>query len=193
MTAKYLLPCGCGRKLRVSTTQAGEEVPCTCGKILTVPNLSELSSLELAPSKSASRSGRKRPWTRRQGWILLGGIIAAVAIGISVFLSVTRPRLADVETLRPIYVWALWQDLRRGPDRNLSPSEQHFLELLGIRRVWQTALVVAAVGGVILMAAAYAMPAPQKSQRAGSGSSDPQLDARESDANPPRSEGRPRV
>jgi len=173
MTTTYLLPCVCGQKLPVSTTQAGEAVQCTCGASLTVPSLSELANLELAPSTSARRKKRKRPWSNRQGWILLGSFIVAAAVGLLVFLQFTRPRLPGIESLRPIHVWSLWQDLRRGPDRNLSLAEQQFLEMLGIHRVWRIALVGALAAGVILMAVAYAIPATQTSHRADPRPSDP--------------------
>jgi hypothetical protein len=166
MITKYLLPCLCGQKLRVNATQAGETVQCTCGASLTVPSLRELPNLELAPSTTANRKSRKRPWSKRQGWILLGAFLVAAAVGLLGFLQLTRPRLAGIESLSPIQVWSLWQDLRRGPDRNLSPTEQRFLELLGIHRVWQTALLAAAATGVVMMAVAYAIPDPSSSRRA---------------------------
>jgi hypothetical protein len=165
MTTEYLLPCVCGRKLRVNTTQAGETVQCMCGTRLTVSNLRELSNLELAPSKTTGRKSRKRPWTKRQGWILLGAILAAAAIALLGFLDLTRPRLADLESLSLFQVWAIWQDLRRGPDRNFSPDELRFLESLGIRRFWKTALTGTAAAGIILMALAYAIPGPQSPRR----------------------------
>ncbi len=168
MSATHLLPCVCGRKLPVSTTQAGEVVSCECGASLTVPNLSELSKLELASSAAAGRKRRRRPWSKRQGWILLGAFVVAAAVGLLTFLHLTRPRLAEIESLRPIQVWSVWQDLRRGPDRNVSVGEQRFLEMLGIHRVWQTALLAAAVAGIILMALAYAIPDPQSLHRANS-------------------------
>lgn len=163
----------CGRKLPVNSTQAGESVRCECGASLTVPSLSELSRLELAPRASARRKKRRRPWSKRQGWILLGAFIVAAAVGLLAFLHLTRPRLVDLESLRPIQVWSVWQDLRRGPDRNLSLAEQRFLEMRGIHRVWQLALLGAVAAGVILMAVAYAIPAAQTSHLANPRPSDP--------------------
>ena len=96
-------------------------------------------------------------------------------MGLSGFLQLTRPRLAGIESLSPIEVWSVWQDLRRGPDRNLSPTEQRFLELLGIHRVWQTALLAAVCAGLILMAIAYAIPGPQPSRRSAPRGNDPRL------------------
>jgi hypothetical protein len=42
-----------------------------------------------------------------------------------------------MESLAPIYVWSLWQDLRRGPDRNLAPPEKHFIDNLQMHCVWR--------------------------------------------------------
>lgn len=165
MTTTYLLPCVCGQKLRVTATQAGQAVQCPCGASLTVPSLRALADLELAPSPAANGKRRKLAWSSRQGWILLGAIITAVAVGLLAFLELTRPRVPVMEALRPLEVWAVWQDVRRGPDRNLGPAERRYLELLGIRRVWRNALLAAGAGGVLMMAVAYAIPAPRTPRR----------------------------
>lgn len=173
MATQYLLPCVCGQKLRVTATQAGEAVHCPCGASLTVPSLRDLSRLELAPRTAAKRTRRQPSWSRRQAWILLGAIITAAALGLLAFLELTRPRLPDMEALSPIQVWAVWQDVRRGPDRNLGPAERQYLERLGIRRVWQTALQAAAAGGLLMMAIAYALPGPRAPGREELRASDP--------------------
>lgn len=157
MNTKYLLPCVCGRTLRVSTTQAGESLSCACGARLIVPSLRELPQLEPAPTRTRRTRG-KRAWSRRQGWILLGALIATASGVLLLALDLTRPRLPDIESFRPVEVWYIWQDVRRGPDRHLPQAERYYVKLLGIRRVWQTALVAAATAGILVMAAAYAIP-----------------------------------
>lgn len=165
MSTRYRMPCTCGRQLDVSATQAGETVRCSCGAEVTVPNLRELTRFEVAEAPQTKRSRRRRSWTKRQGWILLGAMIAVMALGMAALIEGTRPRLADVQELRPIEVWTIWRDVARGPDRNLTVMEQQFLQMLGIRRVWQIGLLTAAAAGLVLMAVAYAMPEPRTPQR----------------------------
>jgi len=38
----YSIDCSCGKNIEVSSSQAGSEIVCSCGKPLTVPRLSEL-------------------------------------------------------------------------------------------------------------------------------------------------------
>lgn len=49
-----LLRCACGRDLIVSNSQAGQEMACTCGKIVAVPTLRGLAALPLAATSAES-------------------------------------------------------------------------------------------------------------------------------------------
>lgn len=59
----YLLPCTCGKKLRVSSAQAGEELICECGARVQVPTMRGLR--ELQPAESVQPTGRRR---RSSAW-----------------------------------------------------------------------------------------------------------------------------
>lgn len=174
MRTTYWLPCDCGRRLPVETTQAGVVIRCACGAELTVPTLHEMSRLESTSTAMQSPAHRPKPiWSKRQRWIFLGAVVTATAAGLLVYLEITRPRIVAVESLAPIQVWSLWQDLRRGPDRHLTPPQKQFLDHLHMYDIWRMVFVVGVVLGVLLMTASYVIPAPRTSRQAhpGRGSS----------------------
>lgn len=51
---EYLLSCGCGRKIPVSRSQAGQELKCECGESLQIPTLRGFASLPVAPAQTLS-------------------------------------------------------------------------------------------------------------------------------------------
>ena len=167
MRTTYWLPCDCGRRLPVETKQAGAVIRCACGAELTVPTLHEMSRLEstATASQSAAHRAAKPIWNKRRAWIFLGAVIAVTAAGLLVYLEITRPRADAVESLAPIQVWSLWQDLRRGPDRHLTPPEKQFLDRLHMYHIWRMVFVVGVVIGVFLMIVSYAIPAPRTSRQ----------------------------
>jgi hypothetical protein len=82
----HLLACSCGQKVRVANAQAGGQVACNCGKLLSVPTLRGLRDLELAPPLEVA--GKKPGWTRLQGiTFVLGLLIAAVGLYLIAFYS----------------------------------------------------------------------------------------------------------
>lgn len=87
-----VLSCECGKEHYVSNSQAGQEIQCSCGKIIPVPTLRRLRDLPLAqavaeqPLAAANRGDlSKRQW---QGWrgitlaiAMAGFLVAAIACG----------------------------------------------------------------------------------------------------------------
>lgn len=87
-----VLSCECGKEHYISSSQAGQEIQCSCGKIIPVPTLRRLRDLPLAQAATeqaattANRGDlRKRQW---QGWrgialatTMAGFLVAAVACG----------------------------------------------------------------------------------------------------------------
>lgn len=87
-----VLVCECGKEHFVSTSQAGQELQCSCGKIIPVPTLRGLRELPLAQVSTdqllaAANRGdlTKRQW---QGWrgvtlaaTMAGFLIAAICCG----------------------------------------------------------------------------------------------------------------
>ena len=80
MSAGYLLPCRCGKKSVVFTSQAGEQVACECGEKLDVPTLRGFSQLE----RGQGSEGGKRLANERSRWNPLLGIPAAIFFGFAV-------------------------------------------------------------------------------------------------------------
>jgi len=94
-------------------------------------------------------------WSKRKGWILLGAIVTFVALGLATYLQATRPKRKDVETLPPVATWALWQDLRKGPNRHLYPTEKEYIDALHINRCWLYVTVTLTGVGSLLMTIFY--------------------------------------
>lgn len=100
-----LLSCECGQTHRVSRSQAGQEVKCDCGKILSVPTLRGLSDLPLAEAAlqesgestsrraagSATRGARAASPGGWQGW---RGITMALAMAGCLIASVSCGRFS---------------------------------------------------------------------------------------------------
>lgn len=78
MAETFLLPCGCGHKIRVGNAQAGQAVRCECGKSLSVPTLRGLRELESAPDEAAAKGARRAAvWSPWHGAAFSGGLAAA--------------------------------------------------------------------------------------------------------------------
>src|SRR5262245_31832272 len=76
MSQQYLLPCGCGQKVRIEPAQAGGRVSCGCGQSLAVPTLRGLRSLEIAPAQvEKSTPG----WSRTHGVVFAVSLLVAAA------------------------------------------------------------------------------------------------------------------
>jgi hypothetical protein len=98
--SRFLLPCKCGRKLEVSTAQAGERLTCQCGEQLDVPTLRGMQSLERVAEQAPPYAPRR--WTKRMGLVFLGLTLVVLAIGGRIWLERTRPKdLIIVESLVP--------------------------------------------------------------------------------------------
>jgi hypothetical protein len=100
---RFLLPCQCGQKLQVSADQAGDEVPCACGRTVAVPTLRGLQSLERLQSDSPA-SAAARQWNFRSGLGFLGLAISLVGlalVGVTFAVGPKRPAW-PTETVEPV-------------------------------------------------------------------------------------------
>lgn len=120
----YLLPCSCGRKIPVQLRQAGEIVKCDCGNSIEVPTLSIIKKLERAQAPAEHKMIQPN-WTFGHGLIFVGGLVILIAIGLSVWLVLSR--LSDpfanftpegmiqaAHTRTPLQSLRLWQMLEKG-------------------------------------------------------------------------------
>src|SRR5688572_6227512 len=84
MKTAYLLPCSCGRNCEVDAGQAGSQVACGCGTVLTVPSIRGLRQLE--PAATGEAKPATPSWSPVRGAIFsLGLLLAATAVLFSGF------------------------------------------------------------------------------------------------------------
>jgi len=158
VSTKYLLPCSCGEKIPVRSTQAGETVRCACGAELEVPTMQEVTLLQKAePAPDAGHARSATSWGRREGWMLFGTILLIVSLGFAGYLQWSMPRFREVDTLTPLGTWVLWQELRLGANRDPSPVAKMFAERLAANRHWLKVNLVLAGVGVLITAGAFAV------------------------------------
>ncbi len=139
---RYLVPCTCGRKIPVSTSQAGDALSCECGQTFPAPNLRELRRLETAPDV-APPPRRRLAWGQVQGALfatggvlLLLGVIVLGVVGMQrSYLVTDKPPiipelldqyLAEIDNNTPVQNFELWQKevLEEGLSREHVP---HFV------------------------------------------------------------------
>ena len=85
--SSYLLPCSCGKSIPIDTSQAGQEVRCSCGQSQEVPTLRGIRQLLQAEQAVTQQHRVKKPWSnKRTIWFAVG--LTTIAVGISGMLIV---------------------------------------------------------------------------------------------------------
>ncbi|MHB8902868.1 MAG: hypothetical protein ACYC6Y_29260 [Thermoguttaceae bacterium] len=165
MTAKYLLPCSCGEKIPVETTQAGENLLCSCGRTLTVPSMQGIRRLEPLPEPSKERKPGPTYGGLALAIALVGLLILAVGGAMMYRTHLQQPDFISMDYVSPWQSWLMWeQDLRHGvqlPEYFESPYLQ-------ARQVYWRYMIVGAViagVGVVLIASAALMTMAARSRR----------------------------
>jgi hypothetical protein len=138
MATHYLLPCQCGKKTEIDSSQAGLTVRCACGSELAVPamrGLAGLERVERAPTPSQAQPASM--WGPRQGMMFLGAavVVAAALVALYFWLMLPEPvtLLPDYQALNRNNVKQLtleqtidrWHELRFGIE---SPMEESKLD-----------------------------------------------------------------
>jgi hypothetical protein len=164
MPVNYLLPCQCGKKTEIDSSQAGLSVRCACGAELVVPTMRGLAALErveAAPRDLPLQS--EAAWGARQGLRFLGSTIVVVAALAA--LGIWWARMPQAPTLLEGYqeqnrgfvdqqdleaLMLIWRDLRGGiehpgAEAYLDKYDSAVAEVLG----WE--MVIAAFGAVGLV------------------------------------------
>lgn len=77
MAVQYLLPCSCGKKVRISLSQAGGQAACGCGQSLAIPTLRGIRQLDVALDTASAGAPT---WTKLHGVFFSGGVLLA-AVG----------------------------------------------------------------------------------------------------------------
>ncbi len=165
MTAKYLLPCSCGRKTPVEPRQAGQLIECPCGAPLQIPTLLKLADLQMSEPESVPRQ-RSVAWGLRQRTALLGGVILLGAVGTLSYLYMTQPLSSDpnldpdvirqkTKGITPLQSRRTWQLFRaKGLDSSPRREDRVFREALLKHRLWMGIGLAVALVGIGLIAAA---------------------------------------
>jgi hypothetical protein len=132
MKAVYLLPCSCGKKVRVDAGQAGAKVDCECGQQLAVPTFRGLRELEVdsAPAAADARSSQPEGWNAVRGILFsFGLLITVIAVGVGGFQFflyymrrdggerikqvVIENMSHEVEHLAPVEVFSEFQEMEK--------------------------------------------------------------------------------
>lgn len=153
--SSYLLPCTCGRQVVVTPSEAGNRITCSCGAVLEVPPLRAMRRLRPAES-TAEVSPPVSQWGAGAALLLLGAVVLLLGGGFCAYVWVHRPRVVDVDSLRPVDTWFLWQQLRHLPRRtarhDLLIGTQHMYRLWMMLALAVVALGCALVAAGLLMA-----------------------------------------
>lgn len=160
MAVKYLLPCPCGRRVRVEPRQAGETILCTCGASLQAPTLSKILSLEPAPPEAPS-TPTAHAWNAKHQLKLLGSVLILIALAGGTWLHLARPvsrfDIVDPEQisqsakkLSPLQAWNIWETMKQGLDRR---TDQQYEAAVASFHVKEAFVAVLALLGLALIVA----------------------------------------
>jgi hypothetical protein len=120
--SNFRLSCGCGQSVRVSASQAGQTVRCSCGAPLEVPTLRGLRELPRADATAVAK--RRATWENRQRVIFSLTLISLAALLLGGYLWMNVPpirRQATPEQIKDIFaagkpdqIYDAFQELQRG-------------------------------------------------------------------------------
>jgi hypothetical protein len=181
--SQFLLPCVCGQRLTVGANQAGELIHCRCGQTVEVPTLRELNRLERVADRSAPPAAA---WSKRQGLILLGAVVAVLSLGALVWLELHRPPSQE-SVLRQIKTpvdrfsiaqsWDYWNVITPGIGRPVPARIAAFLDQNQQERTSWLEFVVATLAlaglGLLLLIIGLLLPRRRAPRTADSTSSRP--------------------
>ncbi len=159
MSAKYLLPCVCGRQIVVESRQAGQTMLCSCGASLSAPTLLDMTGLEPAPAEAVLEPAAST-WGSAERLRLLGIMLLLTAVAGGMWLYVGRPKsrfdVIDPEQIRqraqtfaPSRTWDLWEIMKKGLDRR---TDQQYAGAVERFHVWLAVVAAIALAGVALIA-----------------------------------------
>jgi len=165
VTIKYLLPCSCGEKLEIESTQAGQILRCSCGKDVEVPTMQGIRRLE----QVVVATNESRPASSFGGaalGIALFGLIVLLAGGSLMYWTYSRrPIMVEMDQVSPWDTWLMWQSLREGvrmPEYSNSP----YLEAKKVYKQYLIiGIVIIAIGVILLACSAMLALASRRSQR----------------------------
>jgi hypothetical protein len=153
VTVKYLLPCSCGEKIAIESSQAGQAIRCSCGKTLEAPTMQGIRRLEQSADIVDESAVSSSIGGVTVGIALLGLIILSVGGGIAGWNYTRRPVMIDVDYMSPWDTWLMWQSLREGV-RMQEYSDSPYLQAKKEHTQYMTVgFVIIGVGIVTLVGA----------------------------------------
>lgn len=165
MSARYLLPCTCGKEHEVELSQAGIRLACSCGKELAVPTRRGMAQLRpaAAPPVASRRPGEG--WTPQKGIAFLGAVISLAALALAVYLLARPPAdpLADlIRSMQPTDSLEVWQHLRRGVESGNTEVIDNYLKRRETHRLLLAAAAFLGVAGLAVLATGLALMRKQR-------------------------------
>ena len=167
MATSFLLPCECGKKLRVENSQAGHILECECGRRIEVPTFRGLQRLERVSESSTSASYPSSTWGPRQALMLLGGLIVLASIGWQVYLGwemqqriekLPDPNANAIQLpdeLTAAASWRAWKQLQQGLRENPATSVRPIVEH---REQWRWAAYGTLGAGFVIIIVGLLLP-----------------------------------
>src|SRR5262245_30200324 len=166
MTQHYLLPCSCGKMVRVAASQAGGRVACGCGKSLDVPTMRGVRQLELAPAET--NVARRPSWSPMHGAVFAAGLLTAgVGLVLIAFYLLQYARVAGhtrdfspeviaaetarIDKLTPLQLLSEWSEvLEHGLGQPSAPPWVTAKKLIDGYRSWMIGGASAIAVGLVL-------------------------------------------
>jgi hypothetical protein len=167
----YRLVCSCGATHLVTTSQAGQELTCSCGKPLPIPTLRVLRELPVAESPNQSRPQDNDHATTRRPSVLIGLMFAVIVLALPTAIFFTYQRLTvdtsyteandreqAIEALdkaSPTELSAIWSDFSTEglglPTKPMFYHAQRTIRMLETKMLaaWGITLLAAIIAGVV--------------------------------------------
>jgi len=145
---KYLLPCSCGEKVAVESTQAGQNILCSCGKTMEVPTMQGLRQLEQAIDTTDEPKTTSPFGGVVVGLALFGLVILGAGGALTCWMYTRRPVLPDIDYASPWDTWAMWHSLRDGV-RLPEYSDSPYLQAKKVYDQYMTVGIVIMVVGIV--------------------------------------------
>jgi hypothetical protein len=165
MSAKYLLPCRCGKNAVVEPRQAGEAIVCSCGATLDVPTMLAIGRLDVA-AEEMDQLELRPGWGWPERLLAIGLLSLMLSVAAGAWLAWTRPisrfSLIDPERIRQsaknlsaAQTWEIWEGMKQGIDRR---TDQQYADAVRKHQLWMiTAGTVGLIGAGLIAAGATQM------------------------------------
>lgn len=172
VSARYLLPCVCGKTVAVGPSQAGGSVACECGQSLDVPRLRDLRELPVASAPQKAKTG----WSFRMGVLSAGLVLAASLAGGAGWFAAYEPEPPapfdaeareavvdrNLDLMAPADLWKLLVEVyepaaSQGIQKAQSPRDEFIQRAIDLSQQYQKVLLIAAAAVVGLTVILFAV------------------------------------